>query len=87
MKKQQSKKWKDTKNKDEINRKIKRLNSIKGLLISLKLNQALSEINDYLEDYPNDEFGRLCYGKILAKLQNYSEAKKVFNELVLELKN
>lgn len=58
-----------------------RLNSIKYLFKSKKDNQALTEITKYIEDYPDDAFGKYQYGVILKRLGRYDEANDIFYDL------
>lgn len=58
-----------------------RLNSIKYLIKERKLSAALTEIIDYMEDYPTNSYAKYQYGLILKGLRRLDEAFDVFFEI------
>ena len=73
---------------NNTNERIRWYKAIKGLMKNKKLSQALTEIEEYVEMYPDDIFGRLLYGNILMNLGYTDQAKKIFEYLVeIEAKN
>lgn len=66
---------------DIISRK-KRINSIKVLVTRNNLSKALTEVNKYLSEYPNDSFGLFQHANILFLLGELEEAKIEFQYII-----
>lgn len=60
---------------------INRLDSIKKMFIERKTSKALSEIEDYLEEYPQDYFGIFLHAQILSLAEDYNRAYKEFEKV------
>lgn len=76
------KKLEDIKNKAKTNERIEKYNAIKKLVRDNKMAKALSDIENYTLEYPDDCFGTLLHGTILTGLGHLDEAKEIFEELV-----
>lgn len=64
-----------------------RLKSIKGLFNQKKYSRALTEIEDYMNDYPRDDFAKYLYGKILTLIGENEKAKNTFEAIIKSEKN
>ena len=62
------------------------LDSLKRIYKSGEYNKLYPEMLSYIEKYPEDSYGSLLYGKLLLKLEKKEEAKKVLEELFVEVK-
>lgn len=65
----------------------KRLASIKKLHYEGKTSRAYREIKDYLEDYPDNEFAKYLYAKILVVAGEKEEAKRIFQSIAYSKSN
>lgn len=80
-----SKKYKEYK-KETNNRisKKKWISSIKKLISKANYSKALSEVDKYLDQYPNDSFGLYQYSIILKDLGKKEEAKDILRKIIDE---
>ncbi|MBE6157316.1 MAG: tetratricopeptide repeat protein [Firmicutes bacterium] len=76
------KKYQDIKDRNDLNERIDRYKSIKKIVNQANYSKALTEINDYMEQYPDDCFGKLLKGIILSDLKEFNQAKEVFQSLI-----
>lgn len=65
----------------EYNQRKKELQAIKNLFERNKLSKALSEINKYIEKYPEDYFGKFLAGNIYLAVDDYEKAEELFIEV------
>ena len=77
-----NRRYKDIKNKNHLNEKIEWYRSIKKIVGQGNYTKALTEINEYIEQNPEDCFGKLLKGIILSNLRQLEEAKEIFKELI-----
>lgn len=75
-------KYKDIETKSKTNIRIEQYNAIKQLVRENKLSKALSDIEEYVENYPDDCFGVFLYASILMNLNQLEEAKVQLNKLI-----
>ncbi len=62
--------------------KKKRILSIKNLITKDKLSKALTEVYNYLDDYPNDSYGLIQKANILMILSYYDEAEEALDIII-----
>ena len=65
----------------DFNQRKKELLAIKNLFEKNKLSKAKSEINKYIEKYPEDYFGKFLAGNIYFALDDYEKAEELFIEV------
>jgi len=74
----------ETKRKSSVmdfNQRIKEFDAIKILYEKNKLSKALSEIEKYMEKYPDDYFGKFLAGNIYFALDDNKKAEEMFIEV------
>ena len=74
--------YNDIKTKNSLNERIDWYRSIKTIVNQGNYTNALTEINEYIEQNPEDCFGRLLKGIILSNLKEFEESKQILQELI-----
>lgn len=68
--------------KEYLKTKRNRIFSIKELVTKNKVSKALSEVDRYLEDYPNDSYGLVQKANILMILNCYDDAEEIYDFVI-----
>ena len=65
----------------EFNKRKKELDAIKNLVKKNKLSKAISEVNKFIYEYPDDYYGKFVAASIYDKLGDTKKAEELYIEV------